>query len=140
VPNRLPAPRALAWLLALLTLASHADEARLCKGDEADAAERLLVKRVEQERLYDGRHKAACLSYGSLCTSDRVLVSVYEKHGEACGGDPNTAPAIDHFAIGKKNHAIEWMDSTSGDMLPFEAICARTPCAKSTAPPGRPRG
>jgi hypothetical protein len=126
------------YALCLLTLTSRAEDARPCQRGEAGAAEHLLMKRVEHERLYDGQHKASCLSYASLCTADRVLTSIHEKHDETCGGDPRTAPAIDHFAIDKKTRAIEWMEITSGDMLPFEFICMKTACAKSTAPPRRP--
>ena len=90
--------------------------------------------RITGERLYEGWTSSSCLSLLSLCQSDHVLTSIHEKHDKACGGDPVTHPAIDHFRIDKKSGTIEWMDATSGDYLPFEALCAKTKCAKTAAP------
>jgi len=58
---------------------------------------------------------------------------VHEKHDSRCGGDPRTAPALDHFRIQLDTGLILWLDVVSGDYLSFESICRVRHCAKSRA-------
>jgi hypothetical protein len=124
-------------LATLLTSIVHAEDARICRPGEADTAIQRVMKRVEEARLYEGRLLPACLSFLSLCASGHVLISIHEKHNEACGGDPSTSPAIDHFKIHKTSGSIQWMDVASGDYLPFERLCAHTTCAKPVTEPAQ---
>jgi hypothetical protein len=125
-------------LAALLTSISHAQDARICRPGEAESAVQRVMKRAQEEHLYEGRIRPECLSFLSLCATGHVLTSIHEKHNEACAGDPSTSPAIDHFKIDKKSGGIEWLDVVSGDYLPFERLCAHRKCAKTPAEPARP--
>jgi hypothetical protein len=138
-------PKASALLLALaasLPLPAFAAEgSHQCGDEDANLAFARLHVRIQREHLYAGhaRGERECVFYEPQpCDSMWVHVSVHERHDEVCGGDPATAPALDHFRVHRKTGLIEWVDFTSGDYVPFEYVCTYRPCAKSAAPPPRP--
>jgi len=110
-----------------------------CGSKADDAALGLLWQRIRSERLYEDwtRPDECVVLIAERCEGGWVDASTHEKHTPACGGDPGTIPAVDHFRIQKATGRMLWTEVTTGDELPFEAICAHRKCAKAAAPKAR---
>jgi hypothetical protein len=123
--------------IAVLALPAFAQSrSPACSLESDQAALDQLWNRIRSEKLYEDWTRPECVMLiAKRCEGGWVHASTHEKHTPACGGDPNTIPAIDHFSIQKSTGRILWTEITSGDELPFEFICTRTKCAKSVAPP-----
>lgn len=60
----------------------------------------------------------ACLTYGvDGETPDHIDVVVRERHGNACPGDPATAPVRDRYRIAVKGDRVQRYDPVTGDYV-----------------------
>ncbi|WP_457421986.1 hypothetical protein [Roseateles sp. P5_E7] len=96
----------------------------------------LLFTRLSDEGLYGDRLRQGCALFFPTASSEAgwLEIGVHEKHDSLCGGDPQTAPALDHFRIHLDTGRLLWMDIVSGEYLSFESICRVRHCAKSRPP------
>lgn len=99
-------------------------------------AVRLLFTRLSDEGLYGDRLRRGCALFFPAASTQAgwLEISVHEKHDSHCGGDPQTAPALDHFRLHPDTGLILWLDVVSGDFVSFESICRVRHCAKSRPP------
>ena len=99
-------------------------EAPGCHGREGAALSRVEAL-VRSERLYASWTTTDCLSYfAESCSAKTVDVSIHERHGARCGGDPATWPRVDSFRVYRHGMRIDWYNVVKDAWRPFDKIHA----------------
>lgn len=84
----------------------------------------MLVKKIQEDKLYDSWTTMACLSFVTEEDEDADYVdfAIRERHVEGCPGDPETAPIVDRFRVSRTKKIIQWYSAMEDQWLPYESV------------------
>ena len=103
-------------LIAIAFLSANVAVASLTE----DAALNLLLRTIKHDHVYDNRISLDCVTFETEETTRIYFqVALREKHDTKCGGDPDTAPVIDRYRIGRASGKIEWYNPTDDNYQPY---------------------
>lgn len=87
-----------------------------------DKAIALLVQKLQKDSVYPDPN---CLSYAKESeTATYFDITVREKHGDGCSGDPAIAPVLDRFRVIKTDGTIQWLDFLTGNYASYDEFKA----------------
>ena len=112
--RRLPAAFVVA--LGLWTAPATAQQKPL---DEA-AAQKLLIDRIAQDRLYAQWTTFSCLTFYTEAATTRYFdFAVRETHGGQCPGERAEPSILDRFRVERGTRTIQWYDAKESDYVPY---------------------
>ncbi len=83
----------------------------------------ILMSKIKKDKLYDSWTTLSCLSFlNEEKTKNYIEISIHEKHGGSCPGDPATFPIVDRFRIHRLTKQIQWLEPMEGQWLPYKAV------------------
>jgi len=83
----------------------------------------VLLTNIKKDKLYENWTTMECLSFVSEDGEDGYHdVTVLEKHGSGCPGDPVTAPVVDRFRVNRLTKLIEWFEPVEGAFYPYSDV------------------
>jgi hypothetical protein len=101
---------------------AHVSRAPGCDGRE-DVAVSRLNERAWRDKLYASWTRPECLEVVvDACRKGSVDVSLHERHGQACGGDPATSPRVDSFRVWREGTRMDWYDVVDDAWRPFDKV------------------
>jgi hypothetical protein len=108
-------------LLVLSACGQSTQSAPAYQTKTGEQALSVLGDRIRQDDLYQGRFAFECLSFSLEGQSDSGYdISIREKHGGTCPGDPNTAPLVDQFRVTPDGNILWLQPDGSGTYLPYD--------------------
>lgn len=86
-----------------------------------DAALDLLQRTLKRDGVYEKRISLDCIAYGTEETTKTYFEFVVrEIHNAKCGGDPETAPAIDRYRVYRHSGKIQQWEAVDDKWQPYK--------------------